>query len=310
MRILFLGTPAYALTSLQRLAALHQIVGVVSQPDRHSGRRGHLQSPPVAVFAREQGIPLLQPENLRNPEFRAQIENLRADLGVVIAYGHIMPRWLIEAPTLGIINAHGSLLPRFRGAAPIQRAILSGDTQTGVTVQQVVFEMDAGPILLKEPTEILPGETSGQLFTRMQELSVVALERAVELIDSGKAVFSPQDPAAVCFAPKITREEGIIDWSRSALFLERAARAFNPWPALHTRMPGGKGLKILAARAESGDPGAPPGTVLEHHEELPVATGEGLLYLTRVQAEGRRAMAVRDFLHGKPIKSGDRLTSC
>jgi methionyl-tRNA formyltransferase len=314
VRILFLGTPEYAVPSLRRLAAEHEVVGVVAQPDQPVGRRGAPQAPPVAEFARAQGLRLFQPERPGRQAFIAELAALRPELSVVIAYGHILRPALIELAPQGTINAHGSLLPKYRGAAPIQRAILAGEAETGVTVQKVVFEVDAGPILLQERLGIGPEETAGELFARMAELSAECLSRAVRLIESGQAVFSPQDVSAATFAPKLTKEEGRADWSRPADHLARAARAYNPWPALSAKLPGGRRLKILRARVEAGSQFAAsarpePGTVLlAAGDDFVVATGSGALRLLEVQAEGKKPMGAAEFLRGARLAAGARLS--
>ena len=311
MRILFLGTPEYAVPSLKRLAAEHQVVGVVAQPDQPVGRRGASVPPPVAEFARAGGLALFQPERPGRKEFIAGLAGLGAELAVVVAYGHILRPALIALAPRGMLNAHGSLLPRYRGAAPIQRAILAGEIETGVTVQQVVFAVDAGPVVLQEKLGIGPEETAGELSARMAELSAECLSRAVRLIESGPAAFTPQDESAATFAPKLTKEEGRADWSQPADYLARAARAYNPWPTLYTKLPGGRSLKMLRARAEKGSGAfseAEPGTVLlAAGEDFVVATGAGALRLLEIQAEGRRPMAAADFLRGARLMGGARL---
>ncbi len=312
MKILFLGTPDYALRSLKRLAAEHEIVGVLAQPDRRIGRHGKTVAPPTAAFARENDIRLFQPERPRGKSFRKEVESLGAELAVVIAYGHLLRSWLIDMCPHGMINAHGSILPAYRGAAPIQRAILDGCTETGVTVQKVVFEMDAGPVLLIEKIAIGPEETSGQLFERMAGLSAEALARGVGMIESGDAEYAEQDHSAANYAQKLTKEEGLADWSRSAEELAQAARGYNPWPTLYTCMPDGKLLKILAALPETGEGeiDAVPGTVLSAKKgDFSIQTGEGVLHLLSVQAEGKRAMDAADFLRGAHLATGDLLDS-
>ncbi|HOX06893.1 MAG TPA: methionyl-tRNA formyltransferase [Planctomycetota bacterium] len=307
MKLLFLGTPDYAVPSLRRLAAEHEVVGVVAQPDRPVGRRGAAEPPPVARLARELGLRLFQPEKPGRRAFAAELGALGAELSVVIAYGHILRPALIDLAPMGMINAHGSLLPRYRGAAPIQRAVLAGEAETGVTVQRVVLEVDAGAVLLQERLAIGPEETSGELFARMAGLSAEALSRGVRLVESGRAVFLPQDPAAVTFAPKLTKEEGQADWSRPAAHLARAARAYNPWPTLHTKLPDGRGLKILRAREEPGavPAGLEPGAVAAASgADFLVACGAGLLRLTEVQAEGKRPMSAGEFLRGARLAPG------
>ncbi len=306
MRILFFGTPAYALPSLERLAAGHQVVGVVSQPDRRVGRHKKPARPPVAEFAADCGLRLFQPERPGGRGFLNAMAELRPELSVVIAYGHILRRSVIDLPELGTVNAHGSLLPAYRGAAPVQRAILAGATETGVSVQKMVPAMDAGPVLLAESTRIGPEETSGELLARLSELSAECLFRALELIASGQARPVEQDESRVSLAPKLSKEEGRAEWTRSAEELARAARAFNPWPMLQTRLPGGRGIKILRARTEPGE--AEPGEVAAAEgRDFLVGTGRGLLRLLEVQAEGKRAMGADDFLRGAHVAAGDRL---
>lgn len=310
MRLLFLGTPEYAAPSLRRLAAEHEVVAVVSQPDRPAGRRGRPQPPAAAALARELGLRLFQPERPGRREFAAELAALRPELAVVVAYGHILrPRFIALAPA-GTLNAHGSLLPAFRGAAPVQRAILAGATETGVTVQRLVREVDAGDVLLQERTPIGPEETAGELSARLAELSAECLSRAVRLVESGGAAFRPQDAAAVSFAPKLSKAEGRADWSRPAPWLARAARAFNPWPTLHAKLPGGRLLRILAARAEPAPAGVSPapGQVLAASSEgLLVAAGDGALRLVTVQPEGKRPMPAADFLRGHRLRPGEFL---
>ena len=306
MRILFFGTPQYALPSLERLADEHQVVGVVARPDRPAGRRRGPVPPPTAEFARERGLYLLQPENPGSREFIAEATGLGAGLFVVIAYGHILKKRLIDLPEHGTLNAHGSLLPRYRGAAPVQRAVLAGETETGVTVQRMVPAMDAGPILLAEKTPIGPEETSGELFDRLSELSAECLSRAVKLVEIGEAEYVEQDESEATPAPKLTREEGRADWTKSAAHLARAARAFNPWPTLYTKLPDGRLLKVLAAR-EAGGSGRPGEVLAATGEDFVVACGEGALGLVRVQAEGKRPVTAADFLRGSRLAAGDRL---
>ena len=208
MRIVFFGTPQYALPSLERLAAEHEVVGVVARPDRRTGRRGQPLPPPTARFARERGLRLLQPERPAGGAFRGELAGLDAELGVVVAYGHILKKRLIDLPAHGTINAHGSLLPAYRGAAPVQRAVLAGETETGVTIQKMVPAMDAGPVLLAEKTPIGPEETAGELAGRLSRLSAGCLARAVGLIGSGEATFTEQDESAASYAPKLEKTEG------------------------------------------------------------------------------------------------------
>jgi methionyl-tRNA formyltransferase len=283
----------------------HPVVVVVSQPDRRRGR-GRRESPsPVSELALREQLPLLRPERVGAPEVADALRGHAPDLGVVVAFGQFIPRRIRELPSLGyLINGHASLLPRHRGAAPIQRSILAGDTTTGVSVMRVEREMDAGAVALTRETAIGPDEDAGSLATRLAALTAEAVEAAVAAIADGRIAWTPQDDRAATTAPKIERAEGRLDWSRPADELARRVRALAPSPgafALHAGQP----LRILAARAEAGAADAPPGTVRRADDgTLRIATGDGWLQPLRLQRAGARALATAEFLRGRPLPDG------
>jgi methionyl-tRNA formyltransferase len=295
--------------TLERLlAGPHPVVAVTSQPDRARGR-GRRQSPsPVARVAERAGIPLLRPERVGDPEALARLLAAHPDLGVVVAFGQFLPRRVREAPSLGYcINAHASLLPRHRGAAPIARAILAGDARTGVSVMRVEREMDAGPVALVRSVEIGADETAGELSGRLAELAAQAIAEVVDAIARGRVAWTPQDASAATQAPKLVREETRLDWSEPAEALARRVRALAPEPGAATLL-AGEPLRILAARAEPGDPPDAPGTVrCAAGQPLRVATGAGWLRPLFVQRAGGRALEIDAFLRGRPIADGTRL---
>jgi methionyl-tRNA formyltransferase len=302
-RIVFFGTPEFAVPTLRALlAGPARLVGVVCQPDKPAGRGQHLAIPPVKQVALEAGVPVLQPENLRVPEAIATLTAWAPDLIVVAAYGKILPKSILDLPRFGCINVHASILPKYRGAAPIQRAILRGETRTGVTIMRMNERMDAGDILLAVETEIGPDETYGALQTRLAELGAPALCEAVARLHAGTLVGQPQCETDMTLAPMIKKEDGRIDWRQPAIVLARRVRAFNPWPSAFTHL-GGKQLKIHRAHADSLYRKSPPGTVVSVSNGICVATGEGTLVLDEVQLEGRKRLPAVEFSRGS-IKVG------
>jgi len=292
--------------SLERLlAGPHPVVVVVSQPDRGRGR-GRRRSPsPVAALALGAKLPLLRPEQVGAAEVVEALRERAPDLGVVVAFGQFLPRRIRELPRLGyLINGHASLLPRHRGAAPVQRAILAGDATTGVSIMRVEREMDAGAVALTRELPIGPDEDAGSLATRLAAVTADALAEVVDAIAEGRVQWTPQDDAAATLAPKLERAECRLDWSEPAARLVRRIRALAPSPgafALHEGQP----LRILAARAEAGRVGLPPGTVdLSDDGALRIATGDGWLRPLRLQRAGGRALAAAEFLRGRPMPRG------
>src|SRR5262245_61861559 len=283
MRVLFWGTPEFAAPPLRALLGEgFEVIGVVTQPDRPQGRsRSSLVPSPIKSIALEESLPVLQPEKPRGAEF---VESLRAaepDVSVVVAYGHILPRDVIDLPRLGTLNIHASLLPQWRGAAPIQAAIRAGQSETGVTIMRMVPRLDAGPILLQVPTPIVPDETYGELQLRLSELGALALIEALSLLDIGQITERPQDESLATFAPKIERDDARIDWTHPASVIAGAVRAFDPKPGAFTTLNGVE-IKLFGARAATldiadGKPFPPGGTVLAIDDAgALVACGDGV----------------------------------
>lgn len=303
MRVIFMGTPDFAVPTLDALAdAGHEIVLVVAQPDKPAGRGKQLRPPPVAVRAVERGLPLAQPRALRSGPFPDRYVGLGADVGLVIAYGRILPERLLDAPTHGCVNVHASLLPRWRGAAPIQAAILHGDRVTGVCTQRMEPSLDTGPVYLAEEIELGPHETAGQLHDRLARLSAQVAVRTLDLL--GREEPTPQPEAGITWAPKIEKSDGRIDWRGSAVELDRRIRAMTPWPGGFVDWKNGP-LKLRVVRVVDGS--APPSTVLSV-DPLVIACGEGALELQEVQAPGKRAVAGSAFARGLRLSAGQVLT--
>lgn len=302
MKILFMGTPEFALPSLEALAASEQyLCGVVTRPDRRSGRRLVPSPPPVKRRALELGLRVFQPDPIDSPAFINEVKALAPDLIAVVAYGSLLPRALWEMPPHGTINLHPSLLPRCRGAAPVQRAILDGLPETGVTVACVGERMDAGDIIAQEGERIFPEDTAETLGERLAKRGALLLLRAVRAIEKNETVRVPQNEAAATFAPKIRKSDGIIDWHAPAGEIARRVRAFQPWPGAYTHLfLGGRRvyLKILKAEADEGGRGEPGLIMRCNASGIRVGSGEGCLILKRLQPEGKRAMGADEFLRG------------
>jgi methionyl-tRNA formyltransferase len=297
LRIAFAGTPQFALPALRvLLASAHRVVGVLTQPDRPAGRGRELRASPVKLLAMQRELPLDQPATLKTPEGRAALASWTPDLLVVVAYGLILPPVVLALPRLGCVNIHGSLLPRWRGAAPIQRAILAGDAETGVTIMQLDAGLDTGPILLERRRPIHSHDSAGDLHDALSELGAAALAEAVDGLAAGTLKARPQPADGATYAPKIEKSEARIDWSASAIALDRQVRAFNPWPVAETSF-AGESLKVLRARvAEQPASDAAPGTVLGIADDgLRVACGDGVLAVRELQRAGKRPVSARDF---------------
>jgi len=306
MRIVFFGTPAFAVPSLRALLReRYQVVGAVTQPDRPQGRsRSTLVAPPVKAEALAAQLPVLQPARPLGDVFLAGLKRLEPDLGVVVAYGHILRAEVLTLPRLGMINVHASLLPRWRGAAPIQHAILAGDAETGVSIMQMDVGLDSGPVLHTVPTPIGRDETAGDLTARLAELGATALVDALSLLTGGFARPAPQDTRGVTLAPKVDRERARLDWHRDAASLARQVRAFDPAPGAWTTLEEGP-LKLFGAVA-TGDQGE-PGRVLASGDRLVVGCGEGALAVREVQPAGRTRLSVSEWTRGRGIAAGARL---
>ena len=304
LRIIFMGTPAFAALALKALVdAGHDIVAVYSQPPRPKGRGLDTQKSPVHAFAEEQGIPVRAPVSLKNADELAAFQALKADVAVVAAYGLILPKPILDAPRHGCLNIHASLLPRWRGAAPIQRAIMAGDAETGVTIMQMEEGLDTGPMLLKESLPIGPDMNAGALHDALAELGAKLIGDALEkLPDRLKAV--PQPAEGVTYAAKITKEECRIDWRRSATELDRHIRGLSPVPGAFAETKGER-ITILAADPVAGHSGAPGVTT---DDRLTIACGEGALRPILVKRAGKRAMSVEEMLRGFPVPKGTQLS--
>lgn len=306
MRIVFFGTPAFAVPSLQALLQGRlTLAGVVTQPDKPQGRsRSELIAPPVKLAAQAAGIPLLQPVRPVGDVFTASLRRLEPDLGIVVAYGHILRPEVLSLPARGMINVHASLLPRHRGAAPIQQAILAGDRQTGITIMQMEEGLDSGPILHRTTTPIGPEETAGSLAVRLADLGATALIEALSLFSGGLARPQLQDHSRATYAPKLDREVARLVWERDAAALVRQIRAFDPAPGAWAHHNGGA-LKLFGAREASGS--GEPGTVLEAGSQLVIAAGSGAVAVSEVQPAGKTRLPVEAWVRGRGITAGKRL---
>lgn len=307
--IAFFGTPDFAVPSLTRLVeAGAQVVAVVTQPDRRRGRGQRLQPAPVKVAAAAHRIPVLQPDRARDPELAARLAAIRPDLGVVAAYGNWLPDEIVHAPRLGTINVHPSLLPKYRGAAPIHRAVIAGERETGVTMIRLVREMDAGPILSRAVRSIGPGETSAAVERALAVLGADLLVSTVRDIAAGRATETPQDHAHATFAPKLTREDGRIDWTRPARDVHNLVRGLHPWPHAYTFLGRVRYLILRTGEPAVRAAGRRPGAIIEARgDRLRVACGDDTsIVIEELQPEGRKRLSTRAFLAGHPV--GDRAT--
>ena len=294
MRVVFIGTGQIGLPVLRWLleSAEHDLVGVVTQPDKPVGRTQRIKAPPIKAALSDKTIPVLQPPKIKSGDAVARIEELEPDVIVVIAYGQILPRSVLEIPRKACLNLHASLLPKYRGAAPIQGAIVAGERQTGITVMYMDEGLDTGDILLQHRIAIAPDETGGSLHGRLAELAPAALQDALTQLQSGTAPRTPQDAAAASYAPKLEREDGRIDWREAATAIERKIRAFDPWPGAFTVLRDEQGkerkLKVFRAKLVPADTTGP----------LVIAAKDGALMLEDVQLEGKRRMSGDEFLRG------------
>jgi methionyl-tRNA formyltransferase len=306
MRILFWGTPEFAAPALRALLGEGgDVVGVVTQPDRPQGRhRNTLVPPPVKIVAQEEDITVLQPERPRGQEFMSALRALAPDLSVVVAYGHILPREVIDLPPQGTLNIHASLLPRWRGAAPIQAAILAGDSETGVSIMRMVPALDAGPVILQQRTTILDDETAGELTLRLSELGALAIVEALTLVSLGDGAGTPQVDADATWAAKVTRDQARVDWTRPAVDVSRVIRAFDPAPGAFGSLRGDD-VKLYGVRV-SHDAIGDPGVVVAIDEMgMLVGCGEGGVRIAYVHPAGRRRLASLDWAQGRGVAVGD-----
>lgn len=310
VRVVFMGTPAFAVASLAALCRWPQgqVVGVFSQPDRPQGRGRRLAPTLVKAYALEQGLPVYQPQKIKAAESVALLRQLRPDLVVVTAFGQILSQEVLDVPPLGCVNVHASLLPKYRGAAPIQYALMAGEEESGVTIMLMDRGMDTGPILAQQALALTPDMTGGELAAALQELGARLLLPTLEGLLAGTVTPRPQEAAAATYATLLTREMEHLDWTKGAQELHNWIRAFNPEPGAFTLLPSGKKLKLFASRL-AGSSQAPAGTVVAvTKKDIQVACGDGrCLALTLVQPEGKKPMAAAVFLNGHSLEVGQRL---
>ena len=315
MRLVFAGTPEFAATILAALLdSGHTLACVYTQPDRPAGRGRKLKASPVKTLAARHHLPVRQPASLRGAEPARQLAESAADVMLVAAYGLLLPPGILSLPTYGCINVHASLLPRWRGAAPVQRAILAGDDQTGISIMQMDQGLDTGGVLASASLEIAGDDTAGKLSERLARLGATLLLETLDQLSYGPLEATPQDETRATLAPRVDKREAEMDWRLSAVDLDRRVRAFNPWPVAFTRLPGGSDPGARRLRVWRAQPStqeldrAPPGTVIRADAQgIAVATGEGALLLTEIQLPGSRIMSAGDFLNARSLPPGTLL---
>ncbi len=302
LRVVFMGSPEFALPSLHALLENEHVLAVVTQPDKPTGRGQKMVSPPVKLLALERGVPVLQPKSARSHELHAELQALNPDLLVVVAYGKILPQSLLDIPRFGCLNVHGSVLPRYRGAAPIQWALIRGETETGITIMKLDAGMDTGPMLIWRKAAIQEADTAGTLATRLADIGAELLVVALVRLQAGTLVEIPQEGEQATYAPLLTKESGEIDWKHTAAQVRNLVRGVDPWPVATTLL-AGEVLKVWGAKIVPGV--GKPGEVLGTDKDgLIVACGEGAVALAEVQVAGRRRMHAAAFVSGRPIPPG------
>ena len=310
MRIVFMGTPDFAVGSLQALceSGKHEILAVVTQPDRPKGRGNKLLQTPVKEYALEQGLTVYQPQKVKTPEFVELLHELQPELIVVAAFGQFLSKEILELPKYGCINVHASLLPKYRGAAPIQYAIIKGEKESGVTIMQMDIGMDTGAMLDKVVVPIEENTTMGELHDALREQGAALLLQVIDKIAAGTAVAEPQDNEQATYAKLLDRSMEHIDWSKTAQEVHNLIRGFNPAPSTFTKLPNGKSLKIWGSKMTDKNSAAAAGTVIETGKHsFFVACGEGVLEITEVQPESKKRMPAQVFLNGRGVQEGDLL---
>ncbi|MCI5503434.1 MAG: methionyl-tRNA formyltransferase [Anaerobutyricum sp.] len=304
MRIVFMGTPDFSVPTLEQLIRNHQVVGVVTQPDKRKGRGKAMAFPPVKEKALEYDIPVYQPVKVREPEFIEELKKMNPDIIVVVAFGQILPEEILNLPPYGCVNVHASLLPKYRGAAPIQWAVIDGEKETGVTTMYMAKGLDTGDMLDKVVVPIDPKETGESLHDKLSEAGGRLILETLTKLENGTAVRIPQNDAESCYAKMLTKELGEIDWNQSAAAIERLIRGLNSWPSAYTHLDG-KTLKIWDADVEEGQADVAVGTVTEVKKDcFYVQTGDGRLKINEIQLQGKKRMAVQAFLLGYKIEKG------
>lgn len=308
MKVVFMGTPDFAVPVLEALIKNHQVVAVVSQPDKPKGRGKKLQPTPVKAVAEANNIPVYQPERIKDDEFTDFLEKIEADIYVVVAYGQLLSQRILDIPKYGCVNVHGSLLPKYRGAAPIQWSIINGEEKTGVTIMYMVKKCDAGDMILKKEIEIEPEDTYETLHDKMAPVGADALIEALDLIEKGQVNAEKQEDSLSCYASMITRDMGIIDWSKTSGEIKNKIRGFNPVPAAYTNY-GEDILKIFKADIIEGYDNGEIGEILavDKKKGFVVKTGDGAVMVTEIQAKGGKRMNCADYMRGHEIKIGEIL---
>jgi len=303
-----MGSPEFAVPCLWALTERHEVALVVSQPDKPAGRGGQITAPPVKAAAQELGLPVVQPRSAKTGELRDALVATGAELAVVVAYGKILPKAVLEALPRGCVNVHASILPRYRGAAPVQWAVIHGETETGVAIMQLDEGMDTGPVLLERRVAIEPEETAGELLERLAPIGAAALVDALEALAAGKARPVPQDHARATRAPMLTKADGAIDFAEPAAIVAARIRGVDPWPGAHAALRG-QMVKLFRARAEDGGAPERPGTVIAIDAEgVRIACGEGTVVIRELQASGRKRLTAAQFAGGRGIVTGDVLS--
>ena len=315
MRVVFMGTPEFAVPSLEALAAIAEVVGVVCQPDKPAGRGMQLHAPPVKTCAQELGLEVIQPTKVRDGSLARFVRDKNADVALVVAYGRILPRDVLEAPRVGCFNVHASLLPKLRGAAPIVWAIARGERETGVDLMRMEEGLDTGPVLAEVRTAIDPDETAGELSKRLSLLAGQLVRESLPLVVEGKLREKLQDHASHTLAPMLKKEDGAIDWRKTARALHDHVRAMQPWPGATTKMPDDRVLKILRTRVVEGHVVSTveraPGTIVVADKSGAIVAcgerGEESIAIVEAQPEGKRAMRAADLVNGRVLSPGVRL---
>jgi methionyl-tRNA formyltransferase len=308
MRVVFMGSPEFAVPCLRALAANHEVALVISQPDKPAGRGGEIRAPAVKVAAQELALPVFQPASARNGELERALKETKAELAVVVAYGKILPRAVLDALPRGCINVHASLLPKYRGAAPVQWAVMSGEVETGIAIMQLDEGMDTGPVILERTVAIQPEETSGELLARLAPMGAEGLLEAIQQIAAGTAQRTPQDHAHATHAPMLKKSDGVVDFTQPADLIAARIRGVDPWPGAQAQLRG-QLVKLFRARLTDGTAGRAPGTVIDINADgLHISCVGGVVAVREIQVAGRKRMTAKELAAGRGVAIGDKLT--